>query len=1825
MSNAAYICGEKATDMRTGTAFDYRGKLGEVVYKNILVPDSMKHLNSTEKLWNAVEAFEDELAEKRYGNYKDVARQEKSLLAKERFLNSTSTSFCLEVSLPKEMSLSEHKELSDLMAKEIFGSRDLIVQYAVHGKEGNPHVHFASNFRPVIDGKFSESKYRFKKADIKDIRKQVADITNIYAKEKGYEFSIDHRSYIEQGIYIEPTKHIGWYGAKLADNSRIILENREILSQNTAILLESPEEMIKSLVQNKTVFTLDELKKSAKEKFGNDSQTWHVLKELVQKKSASSLIEDAAYFGQFLTVSHKLRDCALSKEKNTGDIEELKEDRLFIKNLRDERQLFASRILEKIDDYKWLMSRVGIDEKVIATMASPDLIWNDRSVFLSGDVPEYLRGGNTLSSMQKSFGVEKLDKALVSVFNLEQVGAYFKGKSAYISQLDKHQEEELISSLDKLTSSEFASDKSIASKLFGRIPKKNIESVIKRQEREAGHKLSTAQKEAAISLVKNNRYGSLIGKAGSGKTTTLRIVAASYQKAGFRVIGTSFQGSAVSELASSLDNYMDAGFTLSKLDKEWNNIDNGKSSNNRAGIYELTNKTVVIVDEASMVPKFLLQNLLGRAQDKGAKVICVGDTGQIASIDRADTSRLVLKDSCTLDEVRRQNNADEARASNYFANGFIRDGLEIYQNKGSTVVLETEFSSKLSLMHKVAGSIFREGKVDIQNNTNNAFKHLIIAYRNSDVDDFNIGMQRILKEDNKLGEKFTVLTGFSGVTSQERSLLLANEVIANNLLQIRGNIIPMRQEHLSYNEALALLGKLDKGSLEHKMLSSLFKPKEFYIGDKIRFTSNDLKGQECKKIYNGSLAIITEYDAKSNRLVATSSDGNKRKIDLAHYQGLDLGYAVTINRSQGKTVENSYFYLANSKNAKIGSKEFYVAATRHTDSFNIYTSKEYLQDKDIYQKIGEQWKINAQDLKNNPDLELVLKLEKTSSIARNIWSDIQKDVRSGKSNLWHHEKFTDYQKLKGELSILAIDAKNNWDKVRIYASEGGITLDDVERWIKPKENNMQPKENSKLLQYRYYKKEAGELWSGILRSKSSPYSNKAEFNKDAKLHATESQKSWNDTKQSNILSPAAKKEQYSKFNEQVKMRNKLAYELASFGGKEQIHDRSGKVIEINSYNHTNKSEWNSILRHSDMYIKSQSKNTNKNRGYRSQTDIKSSWRDQHIMLQSAVSDKAEKIAISLLGSPNKKLSTQRDLRFGDNGNLSVNISGSKSGTWYDFTNATGGDMFDLVRSQSGCNFKEAANYLRQQVGINHDMLASDFKKYDFSSKAKTQNEKDRVLIDANKQAKVEKLYARSYKLEATSIATKYLKEHRSITCQAESDIRQANIYINGQNYYLPALVAFARDKNGNITGCQQVLLDKQTSNKANIPAPKRSFGRISGSFVEISKADKSDITIIAEGVETALSIKQAGIDAKILCSLGVNNISNYISAKGGRIIIAADNDGIDASSNKALLLAKEKLLSNALVQVVHPKEKGDFNDILKQYGNIDGCKKIRSIFEPAINHLNMYSKDQVEIITSYQDGTMSDLDEFLKQHSEHKQKIIAINPNYDFSILRSKLSGVSDFVRREIIKHEIYNEFKSYVNTKMESYSLQKQNATDYKGFLRIAEQEKAFASGMYRDYEDQAKMLGRRSGYNKLSSIYHMHRNQANIIKELTRHLNTANRLKIYAPYLIGELKHKSLEVASENIFKKCQEKILPQIMKNLDKSDNKRSYLENIMHDKNLRPYVKNFAEKELGKINKSHNQQRLEAFKQNKQITQQKQQQQEMRDQKKHLHLDKGGMSL
>ena len=172
-----------------------------------------------------------------------------------------------------------------------------------------------------------------------------------------------------------------------------------------------------------------------------------------------------------------------------------------------------------------------------------------------------------------------------------------------------------------------------------------------------------------------------------------------------------------------------------------------------------------------------------------------------------------------------------------------------------------------------------------------------------------------------------------------------------------------------------------------------------------------------------------------------------------------------------------------------------------------------------------------------------------------------------------------------------------------------------------------------------------------------------------------------------------------------------------------------------------------------------------NRDYllKKQTANNVDYEQENQNLRQEIKWNAERIALNLLGEPNKRLSDGKQLRFGEQGGVAVMISGEKRGNWYDFEKGTGGDLFDLVRDVKTCDFKEAADYLRGIVGINNKTsnivnLHNLNDRYVDHHKEKLKEKAEEIAL----AKKTETLYAKSKEILYTSTAAHYLVKTRKI-------------------------------------------------------------------------------------------------------------------------------------------------------------------------------------------------------------------------------------------------------------------------------------------------------------------------------------------------------------------------------------------------------------------------------------------------------------------------------
>lgn len=234
-----------------------------------------------------------------------------------------------------------------------------------------------------------------------------------------------------------------------------------------------------------------------------------------------------------------------------------------------------------------------------------------------------------------------------------------------------------------------------------------------------GATLDDEQREAVEHVVRSGDGVSvIIGEAGTGKTYALSALRRTYENAGYRIVGGALAARAAIELeeGSGIESGTIASL-LMELDGQ------GVDSIARR-------KTVLVVDESSMVGTRDLGRLLAHAESAGAKVVLVGDDGQLPSIDAGGVFRGLAErlGSARLQKNRRQRDPVEREIVQLFRNGYAQDALTACATHGRLVVGETPEETRAAM---VGGWYLAHEHSDSR----------MIAERRSDVQQLNVMAQ----------------------------------------------------------------------------------------------------------------------------------------------------------------------------------------------------------------------------------------------------------------------------------------------------------------------------------------------------------------------------------------------------------------------------------------------------------------------------------------------------------------------------------------------------------------------------------------------------------------------------------------------------------------------------------------------------------------------------------------------------------------------------------------------------------------------------------------------------------------------------------------------------------------------------------------------------------------------------------------------------------------------------------------------------------------------------------------------------------------------------
>ena len=300
----------------------------------------------------------------------------------------------------------------------------------------------------------------------------------------------------------------------------------------------------------------------------------------------------------------------------------------------------------------------------------------------------------------------------------------------------------------------------------------------------------------------------------------------------------------------------------------------------------------------------------------------------------------------------------------------------------------------------------------------------------------------------------------------------------------------------------------------------------------------------------------------------------------------------------------------------------------------------------------------------------------------------------------------------------------------------------------------------------------------------------------------------------------------------------------------------------------------------------------------------------------------------LLGEPNRKFSSKNNWRYGAKGSLSVNLS---KGLWKNFETDEKGNCFELIKTQMGfCDFKEVIGYAKDFLNCAPEqkvIRASTFKAHQVDDE-----EKSRAM-----RSYARYLVGKSCDIQGT-LAEKYLVNKRQLTQYSNADLRflkEITTYHNDEKTKVPALIAIARDANGQVNNIEVIRLNPKTGDKdTQSNVVRQSYGDKNGCYVELNKNHKGGKTYVTEGVETGLSILEVNPTARVIAVLGKSNFANLrLSGLNKELVFCLDNDGVNTFKDEVITSALERA-ENAKFKtsiIMPATTNADLNDLLKSH------------------------------------------------------------------------------------------------------------------------------------------------------------------------------------------------------------------------------------------------------------------------------------------------------
>lgn len=444
--------------------------------------------------------------------------------------------------------------------------------------------------------------------------------------------------------------------------------------------------------------------------------------------------------------------------------------------------------------------------------------------------------------------------------------------------------------------------------------------------------LTPGQREAVMLITTGaDKVAGIQGLAGTGKSFALQNAQAILREQGHAMTALAPYGSMVRNLRQDGIPANTIASILAATDK-------------RSFLDSLGPTSVVVIDEAGVVPVRQMDKLLALIQPTGAKAVLLGDTAQTKAIEAGRAFAMLQEQgmkTVLMSDIQRQRTARLRQAVELAATGqasrslplldairvipdeFVtdehgrktRDSSTRYEaiattytgltatEQANTIVVTGTNASRIEINQRIHALLGLEGKgrpcqLLARQDTTRAERSVARYYTVGDI--------VIPERDYKCGLKRGELYRVTGSSRHDRISVLPVHAHAASVQPIE--IIPKTMSKLSVyhlNQA------------------------ELSVGDHVRITRNDAQHD----LVNGQLAKVVAIDAGS---VTLETQGRHVQLPTDRPLNMDYAYATTAHSAQGLTCDR-VLYNAESFSRTTAQDTYYVSISRERHEVTVFT------------------------------------------------------------------------------------------------------------------------------------------------------------------------------------------------------------------------------------------------------------------------------------------------------------------------------------------------------------------------------------------------------------------------------------------------------------------------------------------------------------------------------------------------------------------------------------------------------------------------------------------------------------------------------------------------------------------------------------------------------------------------------------------------------------------------------------------------------------------------------------------------------------------------